>query len=114
VTPAGAKLHKLCNDVIRDLSEKEKMSHLDKMALLRQRRDDFNKSLDARAQTLLDRYAEADKKADQAFDRHKLQLDAEETELNEVELAIDRMSNSGNSPSSEKSFADGGADVGKS
>ena len=113
MTPAGEKLHKLCNDVIRGLSEKEKMSHLDKMALLRQRRDDFNKSLDARAQTLLDRYAEADKKADQAFDRHKFQLDAEETELNEVELAIDRMSNSGNSPSSEKSFANGGADVGK-
>jgi hypothetical protein len=104
MTPAAQRLDQLCKVVIQEQQpEKSRMSTLDKMALLRQRRDELNKTLDVRAQALLDRYDAADKKADQAFGLHNSRLDAEETELAEVEAAIDRMSNSGNLPGSEQS-----------
>jgi hypothetical protein len=99
MTPAGEKLDRHLSDAIAELRTKP-MSVIDKMQLVMQRRADLNKSLDARAQELLDRYADADKKADQAFSRHHSQLDNETTALDEVESAIAQMSNMGNSPGS--------------
>jgi hypothetical protein len=94
VTPSE-KLDRHLSDAIAELGTKP-MSVIDKMQLVMQRRDDFNKSLDARAQKLLERYAEADTKADKVFARHSNQLDAEEKTLGEVEAVIERMSNDGN------------------
>jgi chromosome segregation ATPase len=93
---------------IVDTRQREKtMSVLDKLDLVVSRRDEFNVSLVKRADDLLERYADADKKADRAFAKHHTRLDAEERKFDETEAAIDRMSNqadaSGNSPSSEKS-----------
>jgi hypothetical protein len=106
MTPAGVKFDKFISETLRELQPGKRvapMSIIDKMSLLRQRREELNKSLDARAQALLDRYAEADKKADVAFGRHDAQLTAEENELSEVENAIAQMSNSlGNLPSSSE------------
>ena len=101
MTPAAA-LDELCRAAIDELKpEKGKpVSIIDKMQLVTQRRDELNKTLDVRAQELLDRYAAADKKADQAFSRHHSQLDNETTALDEVESAIAQMSNSGNLPGS--------------
>lgn len=79
------------------------MSVLDKLDLVVTRRDEFNVSLVKRADDLLARYAEADKKADKAFGKHHTQLDAEETKFDQTEAAIDRMSNMGNSQGSETS-----------
>ena len=69
------------------------MSVIDKMKLLRERRTELYKSMDARAQQLLDRYAEADKKAEGAFAKHNSRLDAESVALGEVEAAIDQLGN---------------------
>jgi hypothetical protein len=106
MTPAGSKLDEFLQDTLREFRPgpgKNKMSVIDKMALLRQRRDDLNGSLDERAQRLLDRYDAAGRKADVAFGRHDSQLTAEESELAEVEAAILGMSNSmGNSPGSSE------------
>jgi hypothetical protein len=106
MTPAALKLDEFLQDTLREFRPgpgKNKMSLLDKLALLRQRREELNKSLDARAQVLLDRYDAADKKADVAFGRHDSQLTVEENELAEVEAAIVRMSNDvGNLPSSSE------------
>lgn len=79
---------------------KKVMSVIDKIALLRQRREELNKKLDGSAQAMLDRYAAAEKKSDQAFAAHNAQLDAEEKELAELEHAVAAMSNMGNLPGS--------------
>src|ERR1700722_9422298 len=108
ISPAALRLDEFLKDALHELKSGKKAASMstpiiDKMALLRQRRDELNKTLDTRAQALLDRYAEADKKADVAFGRHDAQLTAEENELAEVEAAIGRMSNDvGNLPSSSE------------
>jgi hypothetical protein len=94
---AGSKLNEFLKDTLRALQPvQNKMSVIDKMILVRQRRDDLNKSLNERAQALLDRYDAVDKKADVAFGRHDSQLTAEENELAQVEAAIAQVSNLGN------------------
>lgn len=89
----------------------QRMSVLDKLALLVERRQDFNKSLDERATALLDHYAQADQKADKAFGKHHARLEAEEHEIASVDDAIERMSNAvgnGSDASSEKPKTTGG------
>jgi hypothetical protein len=90
---------------IIDSRQREKtMSVLDKLDLVVMRRDEFNVALVKRADAVLDRYAKADIKAENAFGKHHTQLDAEESKLDATEAAIDRMSNAvGNSQGSEPS-----------
>lgn len=77
---------------------KRRMSVLEKLAEVRQRRIDLTKSLDDGAQKLLERYEDAEKKKDLAFLRHNQQLDAEHKQLADLDDAIAMLSNSlGNS-----------------
>jgi 5-carboxymethyl-2-hydroxymuconate isomerase len=99
---------------IVDARQKERtMSVLDKLDLVVTRREEFNTSLVKRADDVLERYRVADEKADRAFGKHHLRLDAEEEKLTDTEAAIDRMSNAeknsqGLGLSSEKPNGTGG------
>jgi hypothetical protein len=83
---------------------RQAMSLIDKLNLVVERREDLNRSLDAGADKILERYAEVDVKAAKAFDKHHDRLDAEEKAIDATDAAIERMSNSvGNSSGSGKS-----------
>jgi hypothetical protein len=83
---------------------REAMSLIDKLDLVVTRRQDLNKSLDAGADAVLERYAQVEAKSEKAFDKHHARLDAEETAIEKTDQAIERMSNAaGNSEGSERS-----------
>ena len=108
MTPAGAKLDHRLGEMIAELrgvksEEGGGMSVVDKIDMLNQRHAEFEQSLDAKAQKLLERYDEVDRKAAKTFDRRNQVLDVRDGKLDEMEAAIDRLSNLGNSPSSSGS-----------
>lgn len=75
------------------------MSIIDKLSAVSRARGQLNQSLDEGAQKLMDRYAEADRKADNAFHQHHARLDAEEKEIADIEASITMLSNNlGNLP----------------
>lgn len=73
------------------------MSLIDKMNMLSQRRRELNEHMESRADELLTRYNAMPARIDGAFDKHLSQLDAEEKQLREMNDAIDRVTNMGNS-----------------
>lgn len=79
------------------------MSILDKLDHVVDLRDAQNKALEADVDRLIARYAELDTKRINAVGKHDARIDAEIKGLDKTEAAIDRLSNSGNSPSSEQS-----------
>jgi hypothetical protein len=79
------------------------MSILDKLDLIKTRREEHNVALDTGADAVLAGYERVAIKRDQAFEKHLSAIKGEETALQATEAAIDRMSNMGNSQGSETS-----------
>jgi len=69
------------------------LSTVDKLALIVSRRQDLEKQLSDAADHLLQRYDAAPSKAQQAFAKHHAKLDAEDKSLQDLEHAIDALSN---------------------
>lgn len=70
------------------------MSITDKLALVVTRRHELEQQLTQAADTLLAKYAAIPAKANQAFAKHHSKLDAESKGLDDLEHAIDQLSNS--------------------
>jgi hypothetical protein len=94
---AARKLDEVCAAAVQ---EGKRMSIIDKMKLVAEKRVALNNTNDARAQKLLDRYAEVETQFDKAFTKHDARLDSEEAAAVELENAAEALSNMGNLPSS--------------
>lgn len=69
------------------------MSLIDKMNMLAQRRRELSQKMETRADELMTRYDAMPARIDGAFDKHLAQIDAEEKQLQEMDEAIDRLTN---------------------
>lgn len=79
------------------------MSVMDKLDLIDQKHAEFEAGLDKDAQALLERYDALDKKKDKVFQRRNSVVDVREKKFDDMDAALDRLSNSGNSKSSSGS-----------
>ena len=108
VTPAGEKLDRRLGEMIAELKEAQphrnkRMSVLDKIDAVNERHADFEKALDGDLQKLLEAYDELDQKKKKVIDRRHSALSDRAKKFDEMEAALDRLSNLGNSPSSNGS-----------
>lgn len=74
------------------------MSTLDKFNLIVTRRAELDKNLSDKADALLTRLQALPAKADEAFQKHNAKLDAETKSLDELEHAIDALTNGNSDP----------------
>ena len=84
-------------------ARKRTMSVMDKLDLIDQKHAEFEAGLDKDAQELLESYDALGKKKDAVFDRRKSVVAVRMKKFEDMDAAIDRLSNSGNSPSSSGS-----------
>lgn len=79
------------------------MSVLDKIDAVNERHADFEKALDGDLQKLLNAYDELDQKKQKVMDRRHSALAERTKKFDEMDAALDRLSNLGNLPSSNGS-----------
>jgi hypothetical protein len=109
MTPAGDKLDRRLGEMIAELNaaqpKDKRMSVLDKADIVNERHADFEKALDDDLQKLLERYDALDEKKKKVLDRRHLALSERDKKFDEMDAALDRLSNLGNSASSNGSSA---------
>ena len=78
-------------------ARKRTMSVMDKLDLIDQKHAEFEAGLDKDAQALMERYDALGRKKDKVFERRNSVVAVREKKFDDMDAALDRLSNSGNS-----------------